>query len=148
MPAAIVREFPGCRKGAKSFFDARLLTRMRRKIGLASEQGSDVELVSALFATMQSAGANFTLTFRRLAQCADEPASDASLLELFASSPGIADWLRHWEDHASYFRESVTASIGAAFSSDVKSPSSVVSNVASLPSFDGLTLISVFPSNR
>ena len=79
-------------------FDARLLTRMRRKIGLASEQESDVDLVRALFAAMQSAGADFTLTFRRLARCADEPAKDASLLELFASSPSIADWLRRWRE--------------------------------------------------
>jgi uncharacterized protein YdiU (UPF0061 family) len=75
-------------------FDAQLLTRMRRKIGLASEEESDVELVRALLATMQSAGADFTLTFRRLARCVDEPADDASLLELFTSSSGIADWLR------------------------------------------------------
>jgi uncharacterized protein YdiU (UPF0061 family) len=79
-------------------FDARLLARMRRKIGLASEQISDVELVRDLLATMQSAGADFTLTFRRLARCADEPADDASLLELFASTPGIADWLRRWRE--------------------------------------------------
>src|SRR6187399_2102954 len=45
---------------------------------------------------MQSDGADFTLTFRRLARCADEPANDASLLELFASSAGIEDWLRRW----------------------------------------------------
>ena len=47
---------------------------------------------------MKSAGADFTLTFRRLARCADEPANDASLLELFASSSGIADWLRRWRE--------------------------------------------------
>ena len=45
---------------------------------------------------MQTAGADFTLTFRRLARCADESGDDASLLELFASSSGIADWLRRW----------------------------------------------------
>jgi uncharacterized protein YdiU (UPF0061 family) len=78
--------------------DARLLTRMRRKIGLASEKESDVELVRTLLGTMQSASADFTLTFRRLARCAYEPANDASLLELFASSSGIADWLRRWRE--------------------------------------------------
>jgi uncharacterized protein YdiU (UPF0061 family) len=77
-------------------FDAQLLARMRRKVGLASENESDVELVSTLLAAMQSAGADFTLTFRRLARCADEPADDASLLELFAPSSGIEDWLRRW----------------------------------------------------
>jgi uncharacterized protein YdiU (UPF0061 family) len=71
---------------------------MRRKIGLASEKDGDAELVSTLLATMQSAGADFTLTFRRLARCADEPADDAPLLELFAESSDIADWLRRWRD--------------------------------------------------
>ena len=79
-------------------FDGQLLTRMRRKIGLASEQESDAELISALFATMQSAGADFTLTFRRLARCADEPANDVSLLELFEPPSDIADWLRRWRE--------------------------------------------------
>jgi len=79
-------------------FDAQLLARMRRKIGLASGMENDVELVRTLLATMQSAGADFTLTFRRLAQCAEEPAIDASLLELFASSADIADWLRRWRE--------------------------------------------------
>jgi serine/tyrosine/threonine adenylyltransferase len=79
-------------------FDAQLLARMRRKIGLASEQASDIELISALFATMQTAGADFTLTFRRLAQCADEPASDASLLQLFEPPTGIAEWLVRWRE--------------------------------------------------
>ena len=78
LATAVVKDF-------MPVFDARLLTRMRRKIGLASEQEGDVELIRTLFATMQSAGADFTLTFRRLARCADEPANDASLLELFAS---------------------------------------------------------------
>ena len=49
-------------------FDARLLARMRRKIGLASDQEGDVELVRELLATMQAAGADLTLTFRRLAR--------------------------------------------------------------------------------
>ncbi len=79
-------------------FDAQLLARMRRKIGLASEQQGDAELVSALFATMQSGGADFTLTFRRLARCVHEPADDASLLELFAPATGMADWLRRWRE--------------------------------------------------
>jgi serine/tyrosine/threonine adenylyltransferase len=76
-------------------FDAQLLARMRRKIGVASEQEGDVELVRTLLATMQSAGADFTLTFRRLARCVEEPGDDAALLA-FSPSSGIADWLRRW----------------------------------------------------
>jgi uncharacterized protein YdiU (UPF0061 family) len=79
-------------------FDAQLLTRMRRKIGLVSEREGDAELVSALFAAMQSGGADFTLTFRRLARCVVEPTGDASLLELFAPSSGVEDWLRRWRE--------------------------------------------------
>jgi uncharacterized protein YdiU (UPF0061 family) len=85
-------------KGFMPVFDAQLLTRMRRKIGLSSEQPGDVELVRALLAAMQSANADFTLTFRRLAQCADQPANDASLLELFAPPSGIVDWLVRWRE--------------------------------------------------
>src|SRR5689334_3865681 len=91
LATAVVKDF-------MARFDAQLLARMRRKVGLASEQEGDVELISALLATMRSAGADFTLTFRRLARCADELADDASLLELFAPSSGIADWLRRWRE--------------------------------------------------
>jgi uncharacterized protein YdiU (UPF0061 family) len=91
---AVVRDF-------MPVFDAQLLTRMRRKIGLASEHESDVELIRGLLATMQSAGADFTLTFRRLAQSTEEPANDASLLELFESSSAIVDWLRRWRERLS-----------------------------------------------
>jgi uncharacterized protein YdiU (UPF0061 family) len=91
LATAVVKDF-------MTAFDARLLTRMRRKIGLASEKESDAELISALFANMQSAGADFTLTFRRLARCADESANDASLLELFAPPAGLSDWLQRWRE--------------------------------------------------
>src|SRR3954468_1771872 len=85
-------------RGLMPKFDAQLLRRMRRKVGLESEKESDVELIKSLLATMQSAGADFTLTFRRLARCADDAANDASLLELFGSSSDIAGWLRRWRE--------------------------------------------------
>jgi len=85
-------------RGFMPGFDAQFLARMRRKIGLSTEHESDVELIRALFATMQSAGADFTLTFRRLAECAESRANDASMRELFAPSPGVEDWLRRWRE--------------------------------------------------
>ncbi len=88
LATAVVRRFMPA-------FDAGLLARMRRKIGLMTETEGDAELVSGLFAAMQSSGADFTLTFRHLARCA-ETGDDASLLELFAPSSGIEDWLRRW----------------------------------------------------
>jgi uncharacterized protein YdiU (UPF0061 family) len=91
LATTIVRDF-------MPVFDAQLLARMRRKIGLVSEQESDVELISTLLAAMKSGGADFTLTFRRLARSVDEPADDGPLLELFEPSSGIADWLRRWRE--------------------------------------------------
>lgn len=114
LATAVVRDF-------MPIFDTRLLARTRRKIGLASEQEGDVELISALLATMKSAGADFTLTFRRLARCVDEPADDAPLLELFGSSSGIADWLRRWrerlasEPHDSAQRAATMRRVNPAF---------------------------------
>ncbi len=91
LATAAVREFmPG--------FDAQLLARMRRKIGLSTGHETDVELIRALLATMQSAGADFTLTFRRLAGCAEEAGNDAAIHELFAPSTGIEEWLRRWRE--------------------------------------------------
>ena len=91
LATAVVRGFmPG--------FDAQLLARMRRKIGLSTGHETDVELIKALLATMQSAGADFTLTFRRLAECADEAGNDVAIHELFAPSTGIEEWLRRWRE--------------------------------------------------
>ena len=77
-------------------FDAHFLEGMRRKIGLASTEEGDAELINRLLAAMQEAGADFTLTFRRLALAAESPASGGRAAELFAQSPVIDDWLQDW----------------------------------------------------
>ncbi len=91
LATAVVRDF-------MPSFDSQLLARMRRKIGLSTGHESDVELIKSLLATMQSAGADFTLTFRRLAGSVEEAGNDAAILELFAPSTGIEDWLRRWRE--------------------------------------------------
>lgn len=91
MATGVVRAFmPG--------FDAELLARLRRKIGLVHEHSGDAELIRTLLATMQTAGADFTLTFRRLSGSVGTAANDASLLELFAESSGIEAWLPRWRE--------------------------------------------------
>jgi uncharacterized protein YdiU (UPF0061 family) len=77
-------------------FDAHFLQRMRNKIGLAAEQEGDAELVKRLFATMQAAEADFTLTFRRLADVAEYPDRQGPLRELFNGSEELESWLRDW----------------------------------------------------
>src|SRR5882672_8730323 len=77
-------------------FDAQFLEGMRRKIGLASAVQGDADLIKRLFATMQDAEADFTLTFRKLALAAEIRGEQTALCELFAETSGINNWLRDW----------------------------------------------------
>jgi uncharacterized protein YdiU (UPF0061 family) len=79
-------------------FDVHFLRRMRSKIGLASEEDSDSELIKHLFAAMQAGQADFTLTFRRLADVAEDPAHTDQLLEVFTDRAQIEAWLRDWTE--------------------------------------------------
>jgi uncharacterized protein YdiU (UPF0061 family) len=76
--------------------EVQLLERMRRKIGLTSVMEADADLIRRLFATMQEATADFTLTFRKLALAAENPAEDKALYELFSERAGIESWLKDW----------------------------------------------------
>ncbi len=58
-------------QGFMGRFDAAFLAVMRAKLGLATEAEEDAELIRQLFAHMQAAEADFTLTFRRLADVAE-----------------------------------------------------------------------------
>jgi uncharacterized protein YdiU (UPF0061 family) len=79
-------------------FDLEFMRGLRRKIGLSSSMEGDVDLIKRLLATMQDAEADFTLTFRRLALAAENPAADAALLELFKETAGVEGWLRDWRE--------------------------------------------------
>jgi uncharacterized protein YdiU (UPF0061 family) len=82
-------------------FTGRLLSArrqtMREKIGLATHREEDDRLIDDLLSTMAAARADFTLTFRRLAELADfEQACEIdSIYELpEALSPWLARWRR------------------------------------------------------
>jgi uncharacterized protein YdiU (UPF0061 family) len=83
-------------------FDAHFLEGMRRKIGLSSALEGDADLINRLLAAMQNAGADFTLTFRKLALEADADTASpggpgaSALRELFGPNSAIDDWLRDW----------------------------------------------------
>ncbi len=80
-------------------FEARFLAGTQRKIGLSSGEDGDFELIRRLFALMQDANADFTLTFRRLAQAAESVQAEAPLRELFAAASTDFDaWLRDWRE--------------------------------------------------
>jgi uncharacterized protein YdiU (UPF0061 family) len=95
-------------------FDAQFLEGVRRKIGLASAAADgDVDLIKRLFATMQRAEADFTLTFRRLALAADSPGEQTALFELFAETSGIRNWLRDWHQRLAYDPQSVAERVAS-----------------------------------
>jgi uncharacterized protein YdiU (UPF0061 family) len=79
-------------------FDARILERMRPKIGLSSAMEGDADLIRRLLATMQHSEADFTLTFRRLALAAESSGEQAAVRELFAATSDINGWLRDWQE--------------------------------------------------
>ncbi|APG90369.1 protein adenylyltransferase SelO [Sinorhizobium americanum] len=87
-----------------AIFQNHWLDGMRRKLGLSTAEDGDLELVQALLALMHKGGADFTLTFRRLAASAEDAGADAELAKLFQTpeslSPWLADWRRRLEREA------------------------------------------------
>ena len=67
-----------------------------RKLGIADEQEGDEALVQELFARMADGQADFTLTFRRLADAAADPSADAAARALFADPAAYDGWAADW----------------------------------------------------
>lgn len=72
------------------------LAALYRKIGIASQEEGDLELVRRLLTVMQVAQADFTLTFRRLATIVAQPEADPVLRELFGDNNEFPVWLADW----------------------------------------------------
>jgi uncharacterized protein YdiU (UPF0061 family) len=75
-------------------FNARYAAGLRAKIGLASERDGDLMLGQDLLTLMAKAHADFTLTFRHLADAAE--GYDAPLRALFADPSMPDEWLARW----------------------------------------------------
>lgn len=99
----------------RDVFAAAHLGGVRRKLGFTTSQPDDGALVQDLFALMEARAADFTLTFRRLCDAAQDPAADASLFE------GFAAWAPRWrarlaqEPMKSVAREAVMRAANPAF---------------------------------
>lgn len=72
------------------------LAALYRKIGLASGEEGDLELVRRLLAAMHAAPADFTLTFRRLVAAAAQLDGEIPLRELFGDNADFQNWLHDW----------------------------------------------------
>jgi len=67
-----------------------------KKLGLASVRSEDAALVEQLLELMQAAMADFTLSFRRLAEAAE--GETALLLALLGGTPEAAAWIAAWRE--------------------------------------------------
>ncbi len=76
-------------------FQARLITGFRRKLGLATNEAEDVELIKALLDTMQQGDADFTLVFRRLSEEVGQE-SAAACRSLFGNPAAFDAWEARW----------------------------------------------------
>ncbi len=77
-------------------FQSGLVAGFRRKLGLATEEPEDIELIRTLLETMQRGKADFTLTFRRLSQDATPLADGEACRHLFANPAEFDDWESRW----------------------------------------------------
>lgn len=77
-------------------FDLAWLAHMHAKLGLNEPREGDVDLVQGLLDAMHAGGADFTLTFRYLADALDRDGDASNLFDLFSRREGIDSWLADW----------------------------------------------------
>ena len=69
---------------------------MRRKLGLATTEPEDVDLIHGLLDAMKASDADFTLTFRRLCDAAADPQADSGVRDLFVDPQAYDAWAAQW----------------------------------------------------
>ena len=69
---------------------------LRRKLGLTIEREGDADLGKDLLERMAANQADFTLTFRRLCDAAENPDADAAVRTLFADPAAYESWAVLW----------------------------------------------------
>jgi uncharacterized protein YdiU (UPF0061 family) len=77
-------------------FEATFHSGLRRKIGLLTERDDDVSLIRDLLDGMAQNGADFTLTFRRLADAAE--GRDEPVRSLFIGPTAFDAWAGRWRE--------------------------------------------------
>lgn len=69
---------------------------MRAKLGLLQPHADDLALINDLLGRMADSAADFTLTFRGLADCAVDPAGDGAVRSLFKDPAAFDTWATVW----------------------------------------------------
>lgn len=78
-------------------FDAAYAAGLRRKLGLVTSRDGDLELGQDLLALMAASQADFTLSFRWLADVLDGEDGAARFLNLFNEPSHIKAWTKQWQ---------------------------------------------------
>jgi len=80
-------------------FEAHYHAGLRRKLGLAEARDGDVDLAFDLLQRMARGQADYTLTFRRLAEVdADDPTTDEPVRALFQRVDVFDEWATKWRE--------------------------------------------------
>ncbi len=82
-------------------FHAAHLGGFRNKLGLATEHDDDLALVQDLLDRMAASKADFTLTFRRLCDAAEDPGAERGVRDLFIDPTAFDDWAERWRSRLS-----------------------------------------------
>jgi serine/tyrosine/threonine adenylyltransferase len=77
-------------------FQEHWLAGMRDKLGLSSKEEGDLELAHALLRAMRENAADFTLTFRRLSDAAEDEKADGDVSTLFTNPAAYHAWASRW----------------------------------------------------
>jgi uncharacterized protein YdiU (UPF0061 family) len=86
--------------GFPAKFAAAYQAGLRQKIGLFTMRDGDDALVQDLLDAMAKNHADFTLTFRRLSDAADDAERDQGVRALFADPPAYDEWAVRWRQRA------------------------------------------------
>ena len=77
-------------------FNAAYLGGLRSKLGLGAERDGDTALAQDLLRRMAANEADFTLTFRRLCDAAENADADGEVAALFQNPDDFMEWAPHW----------------------------------------------------
>ncbi|WP_298255760.1 protein adenylyltransferase SelO [Bradyrhizobium sp.] len=86
---SILGEFPGR-------FTLAYQAGLRQKIGMFTRRDGDEALAQDLLDTMAKGQADFTVTFRRLSDAAEDANRDSDVRQLFADPSAYDDWVARW----------------------------------------------------
>jgi len=115
---AAIAKAEGVLKSFQPAYQAAFHGGLRRKLGLISEADGDIELIGELFSLMAANRADFTLTFRGLADEIDGQAGKGATRGLFIDPTAFDAWAGRWRERVA--REDASSSREAMLSANPK----------------------------